>query len=591
MVSTLVRPASPNAMPERPAKRVKFDVSVSLQHSERDSASDRGATPPPAESLFRPHPLQIKPSGNALMNPERVRNARIHGLGAFAVLPDELILDLLTSLDAATLFKLQAVSRAFFVFTRSDTTWKHLYLSASNGELLGWNGDWRRTYWASFWASGQHLNEMYEDNGDSGRCEDMALPADDIGAPDLCSDVLYQPHLCSTPLDATFTKATALNNLKRVNARVLDQGTFAEQYAETSTPVILCSLTDHWPCRDLQGETSWDLDALTERFRGTAFRAEAASVPIEVYSRYCSSVERGSGVVDESPLYLFDAEFVRRTDGDMGKEYNVPPIFGEDLFRVMGQQRPDYRWLIVGPSRAGSSWHKDPNSTSAWNAVITGSKGWILFPPDTPPPGIFVSEDEAEVTAPLSLAEWFANYYDDALKMYGPRARDPTTRGKMIQGVCLAGEVMYIPAGWWHIVVNLESCVAVTQNFVSETELPAVLRFMRDRPEQVSGFKLDISQEEADDDDALAKVDLHARFVEALEREVPDVLARALARMQGESCNGHKSSNALREPAADSRDSLWTSLRVQKLKDEKPTSASAFSFGFGDDLEMDDIPW
>jgi len=94
------------------------------------------------------------------------------------------------------------------------------------------------------------------------------------------------------------------------------------------------------------------------------------------------------------------------------------------------------------------------------------------------------------VTAPLSLAEWFTNYYDAALKTYGPRAKDPGTRGKMIQGVCHAGQVMYMfvrsplrlglslslkliysPAGWWHIVVNLESCVAVTQNFVSEAEV------------------------------------------------------------------------------------------------------------------------
>ena len=40
----------------------------------------------------------------------------------------------------------------------------------------------------------------------------------------------------------------------------------------------------------------------------------------------------------------------------------VPPHFGEeDLFSVLGAARPDYRWLIVGPARSGSSFHKDPN--------------------------------------------------------------------------------------------------------------------------------------------------------------------------------------------------------------------------------------
>ena len=41
----------------------------------------------------------------------------------------------------------------------------------------------------------------------------------------------------------------------------------------------------------------------------------------------------------------------------------------------------------MGPSRSGSTFHKDPNSTSAWNAVIRGSKKWIMYPPGITPPG------------------------------------------------------------------------------------------------------------------------------------------------------------------------------------------------------------
>ncbi|KZV86220.1 Clavaminate synthase-like protein [Exidia glandulosa HHB12029] len=580
MVTAIARPSSPSTCVTRPAKRARFAPSVLEPSPSR--ARPKRTSPPPA-TFHRPHPLGLKPSGNALFDPDRVRNARIASLGSFARLPDELILDLFSFLDARTVFRLQVVSRAFFAFTRHQALWKVYYLSDTRGRLDRWDGDWRRTYWTTFCAPDRVVNALYDDNDDIARELDLVMPADGITAPNVCSDVLYQPHLCSAPLDSHFSTTNALQNLQRADARSLDVQKFAADFAEQSVPVILTHLVDHWSSLDLQAPSSWALGALTERFAEVSFRAEAASVPMRVYARYCASIERDTGTVDESPLYLFDAEFVRRTDGKMGEEFEVPAIFGEDLFRVMGAQRPDYRWLIAGPSRAGSTWHKDPNSTSAWNAVITGSKGWILFPPDIPPPGVFVSEDEAEVTAPLSLAEWFSNYYAHALSTYGPRARDPTTRGKMIQGVCRAGEVMYIPAGWWHIVVNLESCVAVTQNFVSETELPAVLRFMRDRPEQVSGFKLDATQEEADDDDDDAKAGVYTRFCEALERELPKILERARAKM-GTSVSSVDVGKG--EPGGGG---LWETLKAAQAGDAQ----GGFSFGFGveGDLEMDEAPW
>lgn len=68
---------------------------------------------------------------------------------------------------------------------------------------------------------------------------------------------------------------------------------------------------------------------------------------------------------------------------------SVPKHFGEDLFSVLEDIRPSYRWLIVGPEKSGSTWHKDPNATSAWNALIEGEKRWIMTPPEFPPPGVF----------------------------------------------------------------------------------------------------------------------------------------------------------------------------------------------------------
>ncbi|CAK7338922.1 unnamed protein product [Dovyalis caffra] len=81
------------------------------------------------------------------------------------------------------------------------------------------------------------------------------------------------------------------------------------------------------------------------------------------------------------------------------------------------------RWIIIGPAGSGSSFYIDPNSTSAWNAVVKGSKKWVLFHPDVIP-SVYI------------------------------RAR-------------MNSEVIFMPNGWWHLVINLEESIAITRNYVS----------------------------------------------------------------------------------------------------------------------------
>ncbi|KAG4393968.1 hypothetical protein GLYMA_03G205202v4 [Glycine max] len=159
-------------------------------------------------------------------------------------------------------------------------------------------------------------------------------------------------------------------------------------------------------------------------------------------------------VREERPLYLFDPKFAEKVS-KLGDDYDVPVYFREDLFGVLGNERPDYRWVIIGPSGSGSSFHVDQNSTSAWNAVIKGSKKWILFPPDVIPPGVHPSPDGADAASPVSIIEWFMNFYG-ATKNW---------QKKPIECVCKAGEVIFVPCGWWHLVINLEESIAITQNY------------------------------------------------------------------------------------------------------------------------------
>ena len=88
---------------------------------------------------------------------------------------------------------------------------------------------------------------------------------------------------------------------------------------------------------------------------------------------------------DDAPLYLFDAALLATAAAsplatDAPPPAATPACFSEDLLAVLGEEgRPQHRWLIVGPARSGSSFHVDPNATSAWNAVVRGSKLWCAL--------------------------------------------------------------------------------------------------------------------------------------------------------------------------------------------------------------------
>lgn len=135
--------------------------------------------------------------------------------------------------------------------------------------------------------------------------------------------------------------------------------------------------------------------------------------------------------------------------------------------------------------------------------MIEGEKYWIMFPPHSPPPGVFVSADRSEVTSPLSIAEWLAGYHAHARRTPG-----------CVEGVCGAGELLYVPSGWWHLVVNTVPTLALTQNFVPLAQLPAALDFLERQPQSVSGFASRIR-------------DPHALFVRRMAAAFPTELGDA----------------------------------------------------------------
>jgi len=477
------------------------------------------------------HPRGVQPLGEAWGAPgglARAAACRSASLGpGFAMLDDGLILGSVLSgrgLGAADLCSLAQVSRWGYALGTHEELWRELVLEEFGGDLVPSSRGWKCTYAASA-AAGRPSEPLAGD--------ERVLRVTGV-----YSDVLFQSHLCSVSYrtesggcdgapwveGSPFTLDLEDGRLDSPSA--ISVADFVQQYERRNRPVLLKGACAHWPALG-----KWTREGLLRASHAAGdpkFRCGGFLFSLPGYLAYSDALR------DDQPLYLFDRDFFDKVPG-MLDDFDVPQYFAEDLFSLLdlphdgqpqtkkprgpsgsaaaseapggggrGRSRPDFRWLIAGPSRSGSTFHVDPNGTSAWNAVVRGRKKWVLLPPRCVPPGVHPSMDGADVCTSVSLIEWFMQFYAEARSTY-PR--------QMREGICEAGDVLFVPAGWWHAALNLDDLtVAVTQNYVSSVNAHRVLDFIGN-PDKVSGV-----------DTEAERVSLHGRFESALLRHRPDLL-------------------------------------------------------------------
>ena len=121
------------------------------------------------------HPYGVQPMGNMYTGTASCIRA---GLGAFAPLADQAVLDLLEMLDARRLGLLICCSRALYIFAHHDELWRALVLNVFGGDF-DFKSSWKDTFGYRF------LNQDYR----------LHVPRKFAG---LYSDLLFQPWLCAS---------------------------------------------------------------------------------------------------------------------------------------------------------------------------------------------------------------------------------------------------------------------------------------------------------------------------------------------------------------------------------------------------------
>ena len=265
------------------------------------------------------HPYGIQPEHIAdLINDNN--DVRNKGLGYLSKISDEAVLNILGYLSARELAILQATSKALYCFCNHEELWKALVLEEMSGNNWMYTSNWQDTYLCckipGFRSGSRHPRPVAH----------------------FYSDLLHQSWLCATlDVDPTWIEE---ENIERRSGLSVEE--FKEQYERPNRPVILTDVVSKWPATK-----KWTREYLRKAFKNGSVLVGDAPMSFEAYCSYADAQK------DELPLYLFDKGFLK-TAPKLKNDYSVPPHFSEDLFSVLGEARPDHRWLIAGPYKSGS---------------------------------------------------------------------------------------------------------------------------------------------------------------------------------------------------------------------------------------------
>ncbi|KAK7462076.1 hypothetical protein BaRGS_00038524, partial [Batillaria attramentaria] len=245
---------------------------------------------------------------------------------------------------------------------------------------------------------------------------------------------------------------TSRCNIKRVSVNDLDGERFEKEF-RYKNPVLITfpngaadwTVPEKWSqdyLRKNYGQRQMDTGSSLEILRGNGHTNKRHSF-IEFTDRLMRQTFQGS---DEARSFVWDHGFYR--EADFSSSLRLPPYLAE-------RDNLDGGTFYLGASGSGVSFHTHNDGRGA---MVFGRKRWFVYPATRSPPGGLL---------PLSVMEWYAHIYPKL-----PEEERP------LECVQEAGEIFYIPEGYYHAVINIGDTIGMA---LLTTKHVTVVRHLFDR--------------------------------------------------------------------------------------------------------------
>jgi len=243
------------------------------------------------------------------------------------------------------------------------------------------------------------------------------------------------------------TEAVAVDAVERRSN--LAHGEFVSRYLAPLEPVIVTDAIDHWPAR-----ARWSIEFFRERYGTRTVTIDGTSY---TFADFLDRVER-SDPGRPSPYFrnVLIESWAPELMADISPmPYHLRPNW---LDSRLFPERPSLTSIELYIGGAGAKFpvlHYDGMHTHAYLMQVVGSKEYLFYPPD-----------QGEYLYPRAGAEANKSSVDDLerpdLSRFPKFARAVASRC-----ILRAGEMLFVPSGWWHTARILEPTITISANTVN----------------------------------------------------------------------------------------------------------------------------